>query len=268
MAEVEVNGITVHYEERGSGPSLVLVHGLGGTTELWKPIAAELAREFRVVTYDLRGAGQTTTPPGPYSLELLVDDLAGLTRALELAPMILVGHSMAGGLVLAYAAEHPDDVVAVVGVGAVTDVPDAGREGMRERAEVVRGGGMSDVSRAVAENGTDPSWRHRDGLAFSDFRQSIANNDPEGYALLALVVAELDVTAKLRQIQAPVLLVAGETDPVSPPERNLADVELIPDATYVSIPETGHIIPLERPLELLAALGPFIRSHSGSGDAV
>jgi pimeloyl-ACP methyl ester carboxylesterase len=267
MAEVEVNGIMVHYEERGGGPSLVLVHGLGGTTALWTPIASELAREFRVITYDLRGAGATDRPAGPYSLELLVEDLAGLTEALELAPMILVGHSMSGGLVLAYAAEHPGDVAAVVGVGAVTDLPDAARDGMRERAEVVRGGGMSDVARAVAENGTDPSWRQRDGLAFSDFRQSIASNDPEGYALLALVVAELDVSAQLGQVQAPVLLVAGETDPVSPPERNLANVELIPDATYASLPETGHIIPLERPLELLAALRPFARSHAGLEDA-
>lgn len=263
MAVIDVNGVAVHYEERGDGPTLLLVHGLGGSTRLWDPVVPALPDDVRLVTYDLRGSGQTSKPPGPYTLELLVDDLAGLVAALELAPAVLVGHSMAGGLVLAYAADHPQDVAAVVGVGAVCEVPDAGREGLRDRAAAVRTDGMHDVARAVAENGTDPSWRERDPEAYERFRASLSASDPEGYAALALVVADLDVTDRLGAVRAPVLLVAGETDPVSPVAANRASAESLPDAICTEIADCGHIIPLERPRELAEALVPFAREHAG-----
>ncbi len=265
MASIEINGVSIHYEQQGSGPAVVLVHGLGGSAQLWEQLVPALAGEFRVVSYDLRGAGQSDKPPGPYTLDLLVSDLAALVEALELAPVILVGHSLAGGLVLAYAAEHADDVAAVVGVGAVCEVPDAGRAGLRERAAVVRDGGMADVAQVVAENGTDPSWRERDRDAYEGFRDAVAANDPEGYAALALVVADLDVSDRLERIASPVLLIAGGSDPVSPPAANLASVERLPNATYVSVAECGHIIPLERPQELLDSVRPFLREHAELG---
>jgi len=261
MPEVDVNGIRIHYEEQGVGPALVLVHGLGGSTQLWHRIAPELAEHFRVVSYDLRGSGLSQKPAGPYSLALLINDLAALIGALDLAPATLIGHSMSGGLVLAYAAAHAEHVTALVGVGAVCEVPDAGREGLRERAALVREGGIADVAEAVAANGTDPSWRQRDEEAYESFRDSLAANDPEGYAALALVVADLHVSDLLEAVSAPVLLITGETDPVSPPAANLASVESLPDARYASIAECGHIAPLERPRELLEALGPFLRER-------
>ncbi len=257
MPEVEVNGITAYYEEEGSGPPLVLVHGLGASTELWRRVAPELATEFRVITYDLRGAGRSQLSPGPFALDDLASDLDAFVEARELESVTVVGHSMSGAVVLAYAAGRPDRVRAVVGVGAVAELPETARAGMRERAELVRGGSMSDVADAVASNGTDPSWRDREPEEYSRFRDAVAANDPEGYAALALVVADLDVSDILGQIAAPVLLIAGGTDPVSPPEANQAIVERLADAHYVSIPECGHIIPLERPRELLDTLTPF-----------
>ena len=263
MADAEVNGITIHYEDQGEGPALVLMHGLGGSTEVWKQVAAEFRREFRVVSIDLRGSGRSDKPAGPYSLELLLEDLAGLSAALGLAPMTLVGHSLSGILALAYAARHAPDVTAVVGVGTVANPSEEARALMRERAERARDGGMSDVARGVAERGSDPTWRSRDALAFATFREAVAAHDPEAYASLALLVAGLDVSAELSQVTIPVLLVAGETDIVCPPESVRATVERLPNATYASMNETGHLLPLERPLELARLFGPFVRSHAG-----
>ena len=130
-------------------------------TALWKNQAEELARDFRVVVPDLRGAGESPKPPEPYSLQDFVDDLRGLVERLELVPAALVGHSFGGSIALEYAAQHPDGLSAVVAVGAPTELPEQNREGMRARADTVEREGMDAVAETVATNGTAPSFRER-----------------------------------------------------------------------------------------------------------
>ncbi|MDX6617860.1 MAG: aminoacrylate hydrolase, partial [Gaiellales bacterium] len=96
----------------------MLVHGLGGTgAGIWKRQIAELAAGFRVIVYDLRGSGASEVTPGPYSIDLLADDLRALVEELGLGRTALVAHSMGGSVALAYAARYPGDVLALVGVG-------------------------------------------------------------------------------------------------------------------------------------------------------
>src|SRR5205814_144847 len=135
-------------------------HGLGGTgAAIWKNHAEVLARDYRVVVPDLRGAGGSPKPPVPYSLQDFVDDLRGLVEQLGLAAAALVGHSFGGSIALAYAAQYPGDVRAVVGVGAPTALPDQNREAMQARADTVESHGMAAVAETVATNGTAPSFR-------------------------------------------------------------------------------------------------------------
>ena len=138
MAEIVVNGIRTYYVEDGSGDPVVLVHGLGGTgTDIWKKQIAGLARDHRVIAYDVRGTGRTDVTPGPYTIELLADDLDELVQELGLERVAVVGHSMGGGIALQYAATRPERVRAVVGAGAVAELPEQGKQGMETRAETV-----------------------------------------------------------------------------------------------------------------------------------
>jgi len=258
MAEIEVNGVLTYYEERGSGTPLVLMHGLGGSTELWKHVAGPLAEDFRVVMYDLRGSGRTATPPGPYSFDQLVADLDGVIEALGLGRVLLMGHSMSGALVLAYAAAHPEKVLGAVGVGAPAQIPDGGRDGMRSRAETVEALGMGAVAETVATNGMAPSFREAHPNEFQAFVRLLESNDPAGYAAQCRVVAELDVTAELGNISAPVLLLAGDKDGVAPPAASEKTAAAIPNARYVQIEDCAHILPWEKPETLLEAARPFL----------
>ena len=263
MAEIDTNGVPTHVEETGSGTPLVLVHGLGGSTELWRHVIGPLAEEFRVVAYDLRGSGRTA-PTGPTSLDELVADLDDLVETLGLGRVLLMGHSMGGSLVLAYAAAHPERVLGVVGLGAPSELPDAGREGMRTRAETVEAQGMGAVAETVATNGTAPSFRERDPDGFRAFVTLLESNDPAGYGALCRVVSELDITDSLGRISAPVLLVAGDLDAVAPPGANEANVARIPGSRYVRIEDAAHILPLEKPDELLAIVLPFLREAASA----
>jgi 3-oxoadipate enol-lactonase len=239
------------------------VHGLGGTgAAIWKHQAGELARDFTVVVPDLRGAGASDRPAGPYSLQDFVDDLHGLVDRLELAPVAVAGHSFGGSIVLECAAQYPDEVVAVVAVGGPTELPEQNREGMRARAETVEREGMRAVAETVATNGTAPAFRDERPDEFRAYVELLASADPSGYAATCRVIADLDIGEHLERITAPVLLLAGDRDGVAPPELNRRNAGRIDRASFVEVPDSGHILPWERPEALLQAVRPFVLEHA------
>src|SRR5215218_7951709 len=107
MPMITLNGLDVFYETRGSGDPVLLVHGLGSSTEDWEPQVDALAREFTVVAYDVRGHGRTGKPGGRYTVSQFADDAAALIAALGLGPVHVIGLSMGGMIAFQLAADHP-----------------------------------------------------------------------------------------------------------------------------------------------------------------
>ena len=259
MTEIEVDGVRTFYVEEGSGDTVVLVHGLGGTaTAIYKHLLAPLSERHHVVAYDLRGSGQSSVTPGPYTVELLAEDLDAVLAALDLDTVTLIGHSLGGGIVLEYAATRPDRVRAAVGIGAVTGLPEQGKVGMAARAETVESQGMAAVAETVATNGLAPSFREAHPEEFQELVSLIASSDTTGYAAQCRALVAMDVTSRLPELRCPVLLVCGEKDQASPPAANEANAALIPDVRVVELADTAHIIPWERPDELLSELTGFL----------
>ena len=183
MAEIVVNGVRTNYEEYGTGEPVVLVHGLGGTgTDTWKKVIAPLAEDYRVIAYDLRGSGKSAVTPGPYSVELLAEDLDALVSALGLGRVALMGHSLGGGIVLRYAAGRSDQVRALVAVGAVAEPLEQAKAGLETRAQTVESDGMAAVAETVATSGLAPSFREAHPEEFQELISLLASNKPEGYA--------------------------------------------------------------------------------------
>jgi 3-oxoadipate enol-lactonase len=229
----------IAHDRRGSGPPVVLTHGLGGTSAgIWGRVAGELEDEFTVVTYDLRGTGGSERVAGPYSLDDFVGDLRALIEELDLASPALVGHSFGGSIGLAYAARHPDEVSAVVSVGGPVVLPEQGQQGMRDRAEKIESEGMASVAETVA---------------------MLAANDPATYAATCRVLAELDLRPDLGRVTAPVLLVAGDRDGVVPPAAGDEIEAALPNAARATVEDCGHNLTVERPGMLLEEVRAFLR---------
>jgi 3-oxoadipate enol-lactonase len=240
----------------------VLVHGLGGTgTLLWRSQIADLAAEARVIAYDLRGSGQSEVTPGPYTIDLLADDLGALVDALKLGSVALLAHSLGGSIALAYAARSPASVRALVGVGAPVGFPDQARAGLAARAETVEADGMAAVAETVATNGVSPTFREHSPEQFQQLIAMLAANDPAGYAAQCRALVDLDLAGRLGEIEAPVLLIAGDRDGVSPPAVTEANAALVPDGRGVLVENCGHILPWEKPEALARAAWPFLREH-------
>jgi len=240
----------------------VLVHGLGGTgTDIWKRQIAELAESFRVIAYDLRGSGQSEVTPGPYTIDLLADDLRALVESLGLGRISLLGHSMGGSIAFAYAARHPDGVAALVGIGAPAELPEQGRAGMAARAETVEAEGMGAVAETVATNGVSPGFREQSPEEFQELISLLAANDPRGYAAQCRALVGLDLVGRLPQIEAPVLLVSGDLDAVTPPAVTEANAGLVQHGSFTIVADGGHILTWDKPEVLAASAWPFLREH-------
>ncbi len=116
MPHLNVNGINLHYQQSGTGPDVVLVHAFTSNMAIWllTGLVEQLAGDFRVTTYDLRGHGVSEIPKTGYTSDVMMEDLYQLHQALELSPAFLVGHSFGGVIAMHLAAEHPEIVRGVI----------------------------------------------------------------------------------------------------------------------------------------------------------
>jgi 3-oxoadipate enol-lactonase len=255
---LELDGFDAYWEEHGAGPPLVLIHGLGGSAAIWQKVAGQLAEEFRVIAYDLRGLGQSTTPPPPYTLTMLVADLHGLVEGLGLDRVALVGHSLGGAVALGYAAEHPERVSAVVGIAAPSHTPEEQRSMLAGRAESARKRGMLAIADVHAASGLPEAFKEAHPEETAVYKTILARGDPEGYAALCEVIADIDLTAQLGRIRAPVLLMQGALDRIVPQEAARETASRLAKCEYVQLEGCGHVIPFERPEELVARVREFV----------
>jgi pimeloyl-ACP methyl ester carboxylesterase len=148
MPTVEVNGARLWYDEAGSGPALLLLHGGLGDSELWEPVVPLLAERFRVIRTDLRFFGRSTGPAAPWSWH---DDVIGVLDALGVDRVALAGLSLGGRLATEIALEHPDRVsaLALVAPGLAGHDGRAYTADMEKRYEAAEREGDVDAMREV-----------------------------------------------------------------------------------------------------------------------
>lgn len=249
---LELDGVTFAYEERGSAPAtgegaIVFVHGLGGSSNSWwAQLAACEARGVRAVAYDQRGAGRSTKPPGPYSVELWAEDLERVLDGLGVERAILVGHSV-GCMVVEHAALRCGDRVrgiVMVG-GALRWRPEAGPV-FEERVRLARAGRMNEIAAAVAETGLSEACRAANPALSGLFRELIASNEPRAYADWSAATAAAEMIEPGR-VGCPALAACGELDPVTPPTFAEAVADAVPDGRTAVIEGAAHWCQLEAP---------------------
>jgi pimeloyl-ACP methyl ester carboxylesterase len=251
MAErVELEDVTLAYEERSGhrdGPTVVLVHGLGGSIHSWwAQLAACEERGYRVVAYDQRGAGLSSKPPGPYSVELWARDLTRVLDALEIERPILVGHSV-GCMVSEHASVHGGDRIAgLVTIGGALQWRDEAAPVFEERVRQARAGRMDDIATTVVGTGLSESRRREDPVLEGLFRDLIASNDPRAYADWSAATA-IGRMIETDRVACPALACCGEHDPVTPPSFAEAIAEAIPDARTAVVEGAAHWCHLEAP---------------------
>jgi pimeloyl-ACP methyl ester carboxylesterase len=251
--------IETAWYEVGSGPPLVLVHGLGDDHRAWRRTLPDLMLSHRVVLYDLRGHGGTSLGSPAGTLHQLGADLASMIDALELGPAVVAGFSLGGTIAMRLAIDHPDKVAGLVLVATSSRVGKAAAEWYGHRFAMVAANDPD--LKATIDRDTEDVYRHSPeeiagGLKIR--RESTA--DPRGYgnacrALAALGAQPLD--PELTQITSPTLVVTSDLDELCPPRAAEIVAAGIRGSRVHTIKGAGHPLPVERPAELARLIVDF-----------
>lgn len=196
------------FEVAGEGVPVLLVHGLGGTANVWAGQAGILARHFKVVRPDLPGSGRSPFS-GTLSTGTLVAALHALLDSNALGAVHLVGHSYGSIVCQHFAAQHPQSVRSLALMGAFAAPPDPVRGVLRERAAAARGGGMVQIADATVQNGTSSHARADRPEAAGFVRELVMRQDPEGYAATCEAIAATEA-ADLAGVRVPAFVMNGD----------------------------------------------------------
>ncbi|MDI6858328.1 MAG: alpha/beta hydrolase [Dehalococcoidia bacterium] len=257
--KVRANGITQNYELAGDGDCLVLIHGAGDNLHMWYNQVPALSQRYRVLTYDVRGFGETELPEGAVDMGLLAEDLYQLLRALEIDSAFVLGYSMGGRIGLQFAIDRPEVVRALVlansGVGIAPPSPEA-QERRRRLIGLLEQGDLETVSEQMTATSFSPGLKERDPEKFEAYKSIKLRNDPRAFARLwgALVAAS---PPDLGRLACPVLVIAGSQDAFTPLEAARATAAAIPGSRLEVLP-TGHAAAIEAPQEFNRVVTDFL----------
>ena len=240
---------------RGNGEALILVHGLGGSTNSWFPQMQVLRRDFRLFAYDLAGSGRSPAE-GEISVARHVADLEGIFAQAGPGRVHLAGHSMGSIICQHFAAAQPDRVASLVLVGGFPEPPSAARAALRERAAKARAEGMGAIAEAIAAAGTSADTKVNQPAAAAFVRESLMAQSPEGYARNCEALADA-AAARFNHITCPVLLLTGDEDRTAPPDVARAMASALADAQVQILPGCGHWATIERAKQVNYALTLF-----------
>lgn len=257
MSFIETGDSRVHYAMSGlaNAPVVVLSNSLGTNLSMWDPQMDALERKFRVVRYDMRGHGETSVTPGPYTIEQLARDVVRLLDALHLDRVHFCGLSMSGmiGMWLGMNAAARLDKLVLCNTAARIGTAEV----WNARIDTVRKSGMKAIAPAVIDRWLTPEFCKRSPTATAALLQMLEDAPPEGYAACCAAVRDFDQREGVATIRVPTLVITGSHDPATPPADGRFLAEHIPGAQYLEL-NASHLSNVEAPEQFTAEIVRFL----------
>jgi 3-oxoadipate enol-lactonase len=253
---VKVNDKELAVEITGQGPAVLMVHGLGGTSNFYQVQADGLSERFQVIRVDSSGAGRSPLA-GPISIDGHADDLAALLGELDVPTAAVVAHSMGTLVARSLATRHSHLVSALALLGAVAEPTEQARQAQRDRAALLRREGTVAVAPGVVANALSETTRRDRPEVAAFVRELIMRQDAEGYARNCEALAAAAAPGPISP-QSPLLLVTGEDDKVGPPAVSVDLAAAHGGATVEVLPGVGHWTALEAAVPVTDLLQKFL----------
>ena len=249
-----------HVIEEGSGPPVVLVHGVGADLHMWDNQAPALARRYRVIRYDTLGHGATPMPAGEVTLKSYADQLDAVRRGLGLERFALVGFSMGVPVSQLFAIDHGAALAGLVLMNGVYRRTAEQLEAIRARVAQARIDGNLALADAALDRWLSPEFRARRPEVEAAIRKRLADNDPVSFITAYSIFAEADpwVVGRLGAIACPTLVTTGADDRGSTPAMTQTMAAEIPNARSQIMPKLRHMPTAEGPEVVNALLLTFL----------
>ena len=261
--KARANGIDVNYEVHGreGAPWLALSHSLACSVRMWDPQIAALKDQYRILAYDTRGHGASGAPKGAYTLELLADDLHFLLKELKIEKPHFCGLSMGGMIGQTYALKYPGSLRSLTLADTTSRYPAEAWPLWQERIATAQAKGMAPLAQPTLERWFTEPFRRANAAAVDAIRKLILATPVAGYAGCCHAIPKINLTARLREIKCPILVIVGEQDPGTPPSMAREIHENAPGSKLVVLPQAAHLSNLEQPEGFSRALRDFLRSN-------
>lgn len=244
-------------EVSGEGFPLVMVHGLGGTTNSFQ-LQVPVLSGYRVIRLDLPGAGRSPVPHDDLSIEKLMEAVLGAAKALGVERGHFAGHSMGTLVVQKLAAAYPELVASLTLFGGIVEPPEAARTGLVGRARIARSEGMEPIADQIIAATLSAETKSSRPAAVAFVRESLMRQPVDGYAKHCEALARA-TAADHRLIAAPTLLLTGDADVVAPPSMAHTLADRIAKASLSIIGGSGHWVTVEKPAECNDRMVTFLK---------
>jgi pimeloyl-ACP methyl ester carboxylesterase len=265
VSAARVDDIDVAYRVMGEGRPLLMIIGLGSSQDLWEPsFVRKLSRDFKVVTFDNRGMGDT--PPGTeeFTIERFARDTAGLMDAMGIERAHLLGYSMGGYVAQELALQDPDRIDRLV----LLDTEPGSSNGTCIARDVLNhladmSGTPDDRSRRLNNFLYPQDWLERHGKELKEVFAIHYEHPPDGVAVLKQAAAMCEWKGaydRLPLLRLPALVIAGGADEVIPPQKSREMAELIAGARFVKVEGGGHGLIFQFPTQLARMIRDFLIS--------
>jgi 3-oxoadipate enol-lactonase len=245
----QVNGITLAYTDRGSGLPIVFFHAFPLNRTMWAEQEKAFSSQFRVVTIDLRGHGESDAPLWRYTLDQAADDVIGLLDHLSIREAVFVGLSMGGYILFALYRKYADRIKGLVFADTRAQADTAeGKQARFQMAQTAYQKGPSAIADIMIPKLLSPATVQTKPELVRHVRAMIEGNQISGIAGDLMAMAERpDSITLLKHITCPTQIIVGELDLPTPPSDAKLMADRIPNARLTIIPAAAHLSNLEKP---------------------
>jgi 3-oxoadipate enol-lactonase len=261
MPKVQANGVQLYYELAGpaDAPVVMLSNSLGTRLEMWDRQMSTLAERYRLLRYDSRGHGRSDAPGGPYTIDLLADDALGLLDALGIERAHFCGLSMGGMVGQVLGARHGDRLISLALCSTACHMPPP--ELWDERIRLAMEEGMMALVDAVVERWFTEPFRREPCITVDRVRRMIIDTPAHGYAACCAAIRDMDLRELITAIRLPTLVIVGDKDPATPPDKAAEIQSRIPGAKLEVVPDAAHLLNIEQDVAFDAALMSLLDRH-------
>lgn len=249
----------IHYALSGDSslPVLVLSNSLGTNFSMWDAQAPAFEKKFRVLRYDMRGHGQSSVPPPPYSVSELTGDVLALADSLGIDRFHFCGLSIGGMIGMTLALRSPARLQKLV---LCSTAPKIGTlESWNLRIAAVRTQGMREIARTTGARWFTPRFQAASPDAVAATLRAVESMNPEGYIGGCCAVRDFDAGSTVEHIHAPTLVISGTHDPAAPPADGHFIADHISGARYAEL-NASHICNIEDADRFSAQVLSFLTS--------
>ncbi|MCS6921616.1 MAG: alpha/beta hydrolase [Elioraea sp.] len=243
----------------GEGDAVLLIHGLGGSSNVWTPLAPALSR-LRSIRFDLPGSARSARVEGPLSIERFAQAALRVAAAAGAERAHVVAHSLGTIVAFHLAVAEPKFVRSLALFGPLVAPAEPARAAIRARAAKARDegeAGMQEIADALVQGATASETKAKRPVAVALVRELLMRQSPDGYARTCEALAEAQ-PADVTRIQCPTLLVTGDEDAVAPPQEVRRIAGLIAGSQVEILRGCGHWTTVEKPEECSTLLQQFL----------